>query len=124
MSISLYSAPPTYTAAGVYPILGMGNYALTDIQISMYGMVAVTSGGVNFLGQLLSSIGNEVQATFGYLNGAATAGTYTSSQFLFQRSFPDGLILPRGNGLNMFIQSFSGISSVILLINISGTVLP
>jgi hypothetical protein len=121
MSISLYSNIPTFTGITNEELVGAGNYAITDMQVSMWHMLGTTAGEANFFGQLLS--GNIAFATFGFLD-ADIANTFASTEFLFQRSFPDGLILPSANSINITINSFSGISSVVLMINISGTVLP
>jgi hypothetical protein len=122
VSISLFSGTPSVVAVGGLTLLPANNYALTDINVIFRVSTGSAVGSLAALFCQLQSGGGAVFHTFAFAEVPTNATTGT---FVFPtRSFPDSLILPRGQSIILDTTSFVNFTAVTLIVNISGTVTP
>jgi flagella basal body P-ring formation protein FlgA len=129
MSVVLFTGEVTISAAGTVQLVAPGNYIVSALSIMVGEVVAAASGNAAFQAILQSGSGGgtgEFITVRG--QGAATAagqvlvpGTALSASNI-EISFPDFLILQRGEAISVQTTTFTNITAATLILTLWGLI--
>lgn len=122
---SLYSGVLIPTATGLYPLVAAGNYILDSLDMAVEGFFPTAAGLVAITYSLIVP-GTQIHSGEMVFTAAA-GGSWTSGANVnapTYRTWPQGLLLSRGQILNLWITQFVNCTSSLFRINISGVSTP
>lgn len=117
---SLLSGAFSATAAGIVVSTAPGNYVLDSMDLAIEGVVPSAPANTTF--EYIFSCGG-VNIAIGFGMGSNPAGQWVAGALInipIQRTWPQGLLLPRGGALTLTLAGISQLSQVIFRLNVSG----